>query len=109
MSEPRDAARVQDALYRIAELAGAAKDMQEFYADDHRIVGELMYADNFFITLYDEERQLVNWPYYVDEIDVDLPDPNVWDAFGEGNARGFNAYVLRTGKPQLMPHERCWS
>ena len=58
MSEPRDAAKVQDALYRIAELAGAAQDMQEFYAAVHAIVGELMYADNFFIALYDEERQL---------------------------------------------------
>jgi hypothetical protein len=37
--------------------------MQEFYAAVHGIVGELMYAENFFISLYDEERQLVNWPY----------------------------------------------
>ncbi len=106
MTEPRDAAKVQDALYRIAELAGAAQDMQEFYRKVHSIVGELMYADNFFISLYDEERQLINFPYYIDEIDDDIPDPNVWDAFGEGNARGFNAYVLRTGKPQFIPHER---
>ena len=49
MAATRDAAKVQDALYRIAELAGAARDMQEFYAAVHAIVGELMYADNFFI------------------------------------------------------------
>ena len=106
MTETRDAAKVQDALYRIAELAGAAQNLQEFYREVHAIVGELMYADNFFISLYDEERQLINFPYYIDEIDDDIPDPNVWDAFGEGNARGFNAYVLRTGKPQFIPHER---
>ena len=45
MSERRDAAKVQDALYRIAELASAAQDLQEFYAAVHAIVGELMYAD----------------------------------------------------------------
>jgi PAS domain S-box-containing protein len=106
VSEPRDAAKVQDALYRIAELAGAARDLQEFYREVHTIVGELMYAENFFISLYDEERQLISFPYYIDEIDDDIPDPNVWDAFGEGNARGFNAYVLRTGMPQFIPHER---
>ena len=33
-----------------------------------------------FIALYDEERQLINWPYYVDEFDNDVPDPNRWDA-----------------------------
>ena len=31
--------------------------MQDFYAEMHRIVGELMYADNFYIALYDEDRQ----------------------------------------------------
>ena len=32
---------LQSALYRIAETASAAQDMQEFYADIHHIVGEL--------------------------------------------------------------------
>jgi len=107
MTETRDAAKVQAALFRIAELAGAARDLQEFYAATHAIVGELMYAENFFIALHDEERQLISWPYYVDEVDEDLPDPNKWDAFGEGNARGTTAYVLRTGQPQLIPRARA--
>ena len=51
---------MQDALYRIAELASAAQDMQEFYRAIHEVVGELMDAENFFIALYDEERQLIN-------------------------------------------------
>jgi len=105
MTETRDAAKVQAALFRIAELAGAARDLQEFYAATHAIVGELMYAENFFIALHDEERQLISWPYYVDEVDEDLPDPNKWDAFGEGDARGTTAYVLRTGEPQLIRPE----
>jgi len=98
------AERVQAALYRIAELASSARDMQEFYREVHAVVGELMYASNFFIALYDDERQLISWPYYVDEIDLDVPDPNQWDAFGEGEATGTTAYVLRTGEPQLVTH-----
>jgi len=106
VTETRNAAKVQDALYRIAELAGAAQDMQEFYAAVHGIVGELMYAENFFISLYDEERQLVNWPYYRDVMDFDKPDPNRWDAFGTGEGKGVTAWMLRTGKPQLVTYER---
>ena len=98
-----EAEKVQAALYRIAELASAAHDMHEFYAAVHSVVSELMYAENFFIALYDEERELISWPYYADTVDQDIPDPNQWDAFGEGNARGATAYVLRTGKPQLLP------
>ncbi len=106
MTDTRDTAKVQDALYRIAELAGAAQDLQEFYAAVNTIVGELMYAENFYISLYDEDRQLVNWPYYRDVMDFELPDPNKWEAIGEGNARGVTAWMLRTGKPQLVPYER---
>ena len=96
--------KVQAALYRIAELASSAQDMQEFYRAVHGVVGELMYANNFFIALYDEERQLISWPYNVDEVDLDVPDPNQWDAFGEGYARGTTAYVLRTGEPLLLDY-----
>ena len=109
MTTPVDggrAGRVQAALYRIAELASSAQDMQEFYREVHAVVGELMFANNFFIALYDDARQLISWPYYADEVDLDVPDPNQWDAFGEGNASGQTAYVLRTGDPQLMTHRR---
>ena len=100
-TERRRAQRVQDVLYRIAETASAAHDMQEFYAAMHRIVGELMDASNFFITLYDEARQTINWPYYVDEVDLDRPDPDAWDPIGTGEGRGLTTYVLRTGEPLL--------
>ncbi|TML45101.1 MAG: GAF domain-containing protein [Actinobacteria bacterium] len=99
------AEKVQSALYRIAELAGAAQDMQEFYRAVHAVVADLMPATNFFIALYDEERQLISWPYYVDELASDLPDPNHWDEFGSGHARGTTAYVLRTGTPQLLSYQ----
>jgi PAS domain S-box-containing protein len=100
------AERVQAALYRIAELASSAQDMQEFYREVHAVVGELMDANNLFIALYDEERRLINWPYFVDEVDLDVPDPNRWDEFGSGDARGMTAYVLRAGEPQLISYER---
>src|SRR5438552_1316570 len=98
--------KVQAALYRIAELAGAARDMQEFYREVHGVVGELMYAKNLFIALYDAERQRISWPYWEDEVDVDWPDTNVWVEFGSRQARGMTAYVLRTGEPLWLPRER---
>ncbi|MEP6469695.1 MAG: GAF domain-containing protein [Chloroflexota bacterium] len=103
--EDREAAhqraeQVQSALYRIAETASAAQDMPTFYAKIHEIVGELMYADNFYIALYDDGRQQINFPFYRDEVDTDLPDPNNWDPFGVGDARGSTAYVLRHGRPE---------
>ena len=105
-AERAHTARVQQALYRIAELASAAGDLQAFYRAIHGVVGELMYASNFYLALYDEERQLINWPYYVDEVDTDVPDPNRWEQFGSGSARGTTAYVLRSGGPKHLSGER---
>jgi GAF domain-containing protein/CheY-like chemotaxis protein/HPt (histidine-containing phosphotransfer) domain-containing protein len=104
-SERERSAKVQTALYRIAETASAAQDMREFYTEIHRIVGELMYAENFYIVLYDEERQLMNWPFYTDEVDKDVPEPNVWEPMGTGQARGVTAYLLREGRPMLLSEE----
>ncbi len=104
--ERERAATVQEALYRIAALASTARDLQDFYRAIHAVVSELIYANNFYLALYDEERRLISWPYYVDEIDTDLPDPNRWEQFGSGDARGVTAYVLRTGKPQHLFGER---
>ena len=95
------AERVQQALYRIAETASTAQDMQDFYRTIHAILSELMYAENFYIALYDEERQAINWPFFVDEVDTDWPDPNVWEPMGTGQSVGITAYMLRTGIPML--------
>jgi GAF domain-containing protein len=105
-AERAHAAKVQDALYRIAELASAAQDMQEFFGAVHEVVGELMDARNLYIALYDDERQLINYPYWADELDTDWPEPNEWVEFGERQARGVTGYVLRTGEPQLLSYQR---
>jgi PAS domain S-box-containing protein len=99
-------ARASKALYRIGELASTARDLEEFYRAIHGVVAEFMYASNFYIALYDEERQLISWPCFVDEVDAEVPDPNRWEHFGSGNARGTTAYVLQTGKPQHLSRER---
>ena len=98
--------RAQAALYRIAETTSAARDLQEFYAAIHEIVAGLMYGENFFIALFDDERGMINFPYYRDTVDPDIPDPHVWEPFGIGNASGLTAFVLRTGQPQHVPAER---
>jgi GAF domain-containing protein/CheY-like chemotaxis protein len=104
-AEHRRTLAVQAALVRIAETASAARDMQEFYAAIHAIVGELMDASNFYIALYDEDRRLLNFAFYRDEVDRDFPDPNAWEPMGTGEARGMTAYALRLGRPVLVDIE----
>ena len=101
-AERAHAVAVQGALYRIAEAASSADDLQAFYRTIHEIVSELMYAENFYVALYDDERERLSYPYYVDTMDTDIPDPNAWEAFGVGQAAGITAYALRRGEPLLI-------
>ena len=100
------ATRTQSALYRIAALAGTTLNMQDFYRGLHEILGELINAENMYIALYDAERRVINFPFYVDTVDTDWPDPRAWEPLGEGTAKGVTAYVLRTGKPLHAPMDR---
>ncbi len=54
-ADAQRSAKVQSALYKIAEAALAASDMQEFYQSLHEIIAGLMFAGNFFIATLDQE------------------------------------------------------
>src|SRR5690348_17381514 len=69
------AERLQRALYAIAEQASAEHDMPALMRSLHTIVSSLMYAENFYIALYDPAGDSVRFPYYVDTLDSDPPPP----------------------------------
>ncbi len=69
------AERLQRALYAIADQASSEREMPEVLQSLHYIVGTLMYADNFYIVLYDEQRDMLRFPYFVDVADAQPPSP----------------------------------
>jgi GAF domain-containing protein/CheY-like chemotaxis protein len=101
-AEHERAEQVQAALYRIAETASAATDMPAFYEAIHAIVGGLMYADNLYIALYDQQRKLINYPFMRDEVETDLPDPNAWYPFTDREGQGTTGFVLKRGRPTRL-------
>ena len=64
---------LQRALFAIADMAGSDLDMPDMLRGLHRIVGELMYAENFFIALYDAPSDSVRFLYFVDSVDEEGP------------------------------------
>ena len=94
-AESTRAAKVQAALYKVAEAASSSTDMSQFYATLHAAVGELMYAGNFFISILDEQTGMLAWPYHVDEKDLEA---EVWEPEPLAADKGTTGYVIRTGK-----------
>jgi response regulator RpfG family c-di-GMP phosphodiesterase len=91
------AEKVYAASYKISESASSAENLHELFQSIHQIVGELMPANNFYISLHDKTSDLITFPYYVDEHDSP-PGPN-------RPGKGLTEYVLRTGKPLLAPED----
>jgi GAF domain-containing protein len=65
--ERRRAEKLQAALYRIAELAINSESLDDFYAEVHAVVDELIYARNFYIALLTPDRQMLEFVYSADE------------------------------------------
>src|SRR5450759_617270 len=93
ITEQKRAEQLNAALYAIAARSQSAEDLQQFFAAIHNIVGQLMNARNFYISLYDPQSQLLSFPYFVDEEDP-TPAPKPL-------GRGLTEYVLRSGEPLL--------
>jgi hypothetical protein len=71
------AARLQAALYAIADLASGGLDMPDMLREIHAVVGTLMYAENFLIALYDPVRDTVRFIYFADSHDRLVPEAHV--------------------------------
>ena len=87
--ERQRAEKLQRALYRITALSVTAGSLERFYADVHSIVGELLYARNFYIALLSADGEQIEFPYSVDERDLSRESRHL--------AKGLTEYVLSTG------------
>ena len=92
------AERLQRALYAIAEQANTEQDMPALMRSLHTIVSSLMYAENFYIALYDSASDSVRFPYYVDALDTDPPTPERSVPLHE-LLHGITWNLLRHGRP----------
>ncbi len=94
-ADSQRAARIQSALYEIADAASAATDMQSFYVTLQGIIARLMYARNFLIATYEEKSGILSFPYHVDEKEV---EDESWLPEVYKENKGATSYVMRTGK-----------
>ena len=84
---------LQNAVYKIAQAADTSSGLEDLFRSVHGIIGTVMPAANFYIALCDADKDLIRFPYFVDEIDP--PPPPVKPG------KGLTEYVIRTGRSLL--------
>lgn len=93
------AEKLQKALYNIASLSFEDSEPRDFYKRIHHIVATLVYAENFYIALYDESNEVLNFPYFADL--SDHKDPSEFYP-KEVLSTSLTGYVFRTKQPLLI-------
>ncbi|MFZ5657331.1 MAG: putative bifunctional diguanylate cyclase/phosphodiesterase [Pseudomonadota bacterium] len=98
IEERQRAEALQRALLRIADLTMSSESLDDFYREVHAIVGELLYARNFYVAMIADDGEYLEFPYSIDERD------------GRREARplgfGLTEYVLTQKRPLLVDRAR---
>jgi diguanylate cyclase (GGDEF)-like protein/PAS domain S-box-containing protein len=95
ITERKQAESRQAALYAISEAAHAAEDLLALFKRVHLLIGEWLPALNFSVALYDENCAQLNFPYHVDDHELQPEQP--------GTIIGrLCAQVIRSGQPMLL-------
>ena len=97
VTEKIKADQIKEAVYRISEATHTSENLENLFKEIHQIIATIMPAKNFYIALYDNNSDLISFPYFVDEFDEPLPPSKP--------RRGLTEYVLRTGEPLFASPE----
>ncbi|MFH1851622.1 MAG: PAS domain S-box protein [Candidatus Neomarinimicrobiota bacterium] len=93
-AELQQSLKLETALFQIARASSLVPDVKTLCEVTHKELGAVLDAGNFYVALWDEEKELLEFPFFMDQKD---PHPGVL-APGKGTI----AYVLNSGRPQLL-------
>ncbi|WP_231562067.1 EAL domain-containing protein [Colwellia psychrerythraea] len=89
------------ALFKLNQLSQDCNELDGFYAQVHNIIASLMTAENFFIVLYDQTFETLEFAYFIDEKD-NKPSGLIDYQDYEGS---FTNLVIESKQPLLLTPE----
>ncbi len=97
ITERKRMERDRQALFEIIQGVNAGTDMDSLLKLIHQTIRKVVYAENCFVALNEENTGMLNMQFFVDQRDP-LPAP-------QKVGRGRTGYVFRTGAPIVMTNE----
>ncbi|HEX7502766.1 MAG TPA: PAS domain S-box protein, partial [Acidobacteriota bacterium] len=83
------------ALQEIMLGLAASESLHDFLRNVHQSIAKVIYAENFFVALYNKETALFEEAYSVDEFDTTPAQPSSLE-------KSVSKYIFRSGKPLLL-------
>jgi len=84
-------------MYEIIQGVTTTSNLGDLLKLIHQSLKEVIYAENCFVALYDQNTELFSFPYFVDKFDP-IPEPVAL-------RNSCTAYVFQTGKPLMLTQE----
>jgi len=103
ITEQKRTQLLQDITYRITNATVQHNSLAKLYRIIHNELSRLLNTDNFYISLYDRENDLITFPYYVDE---DSPERDPASASPRKRRKGLTEYVMKSGKAVILNQKK---
>ncbi len=97
ITELRQAEKERQVIFEIIQGIITAPNLDEFLKLVHRLISQIVYAENCFVMLHDPADDMTHFEFWADKYDPP-PPPHL-------ARKSFSSYVLRTGQPLLLNEE----
>ena len=88
---------INSALFKISNAVNTASNLDELFQTIHMALSSILDTTNFYIALYDEAKDTLTFPYFVDS--ADEINPQVIEI---SKTESITAEVIRTGRPIMV-------
>lgn len=88
---------IRKTIFNISNALVTTRNLQELFENIQEILGKIVDTKNCYIALYDKDTDRISLPFHRDEKDRYIEFPA---------GKTLTAYVIRTGKAQLVSSER---
>ncbi|MFA5904534.1 MAG: GAF domain-containing protein, partial [Desulfobacula sp.] len=69
----KNAEKINYTLYDISNAVNTTRNLEELYQSIYDSLNRLMPLPNFYIAIYDNKKETINFDYFIDEYDNDFP------------------------------------
>jgi PAS domain S-box-containing protein len=94
ITERKRAENRTQVIFEIIQGAATTSNLDELLALVHQSIARTIYAENFYVALYDKSSEMLHIPFFADKYDVTPPPQKL--------GRGLTAYVMHCGRPMLL-------
>ena len=98
VTQRRREQKVQKIISKILQYSNVGESLDDFFDYIRESIKELMPVNNFYISLYDRENDMLTFPYFKDEVDKEQLPVKF--------RNGLTEYIIRSGKSELINKER---